>query len=370
MNTGNPIQEETFPIVFFLDTNILEGLPESLESGELSSLISEGNETGTNVYLPDVVAREWCYHRVEKLVDGLKEFENGSKQIRKYDKSLPKYKIVPENLLKSVFTQSVRNIKASGLRVLGPPHLNLIELRNRAVFKLPPFKDVNKGFKDELVLLGVLKRLQEGWNYRTCVLVTQDRDFNEENLQNRFKPYGAVLRVVRTISEAKNFLKKKLTDTWTKEQEQIAREAKELASQYWNTISEMISVRIKEKGVSNWILTIFHKEGLEDSPTIKRIIRSKPIEIASVTVGVQRKDPEEIPLTIWVTTELDLEVQTYSSLSSDLLTGYVTMEGENPYEIKLRTGLRIVKRNIPIEAGAKRLEDGTWEGFHIIEAQV
>ena len=48
-------------MVIFLDTNILEELPETLESGELSSLIAEAKEVLVKVCLPDIVAREWIW---------------------------------------------------------------------------------------------------------------------------------------------------------------------------------------------------------------------------------------------------------------------------------------------------------------------
>ncbi|HUW83397.1 MAG TPA: hypothetical protein VMZ31_11430 [Phycisphaerae bacterium] len=55
-----------WPLAVFLDTNVLDSLPESLESGELSKLVKQASR----VYVPDVVARERVNHRYTKASNG------------------------------------------------------------------------------------------------------------------------------------------------------------------------------------------------------------------------------------------------------------------------------------------------------------
>ena len=76
--------EQAFPMVFFLDTNILDELPETLESGELSSLIAEAEEVEVKVYIPDIVAREWIWHRLEKLLNSIADAKTSLDHVRRY----------------------------------------------------------------------------------------------------------------------------------------------------------------------------------------------------------------------------------------------------------------------------------------------
>jgi hypothetical protein len=154
----NKQSEQAFPMAVFLDTNILEELPENLESGELSSLIAEAKEVLVKICLPDIVAREWIWHRLEKLIKNMEGAKKGLDHIRKYFKDIPDFN-PPEanNILDSVFRISVKRIKESGLRVLGPPKTNIRMLTHRAAYKQAPFRGSNRGFKDELVVLTMLK---------------------------------------------------------------------------------------------------------------------------------------------------------------------------------------------------------------------
>lgn len=59
---------KTTSVAVILDTNVLDALPESLKSGELSNLTS----AVWRVFVPDVVAREWQWHRLWKADESYK----------------------------------------------------------------------------------------------------------------------------------------------------------------------------------------------------------------------------------------------------------------------------------------------------------
>jgi hypothetical protein len=76
--------------------------------------------------------------------------------------------------------------RKSSCRLLGLPRAAIRELTSRAVLQTPPFRNANKGFKDELLVLSMLKLVKRGWNYRTYVLVTKGNDVDVGSLAKRF----------------------------------------------------------------------------------------------------------------------------------------------------------------------------------------
>src|SRR5262245_40388830 len=127
-----------FPIAVFLDTNILDALPEDLRSGELASLVSEAGR----VILPDIVAREWLTHSIEKAANSLKDAAKCRAHLKQYDDSWvvtrdPKASELERNVVRT----AVRRIRDANLRVASPPRLNARDLAKRASRRVPPFAD-------------------------------------------------------------------------------------------------------------------------------------------------------------------------------------------------------------------------------------
>jgi hypothetical protein len=198
--------QEIFPIAIFLDTNILDSLPENLRSGDLSGLIADANSIGAKVCIPDVVAREWLKHRIDKFFDSLDGYEKSRAHIKKYFSNMPVFNIAGHDFSNNVYRFLINHLKKSGCRILGPPKSTISDLTERAVWSKPPFRNANKGFKDELVVLSMLKLPKRGWNYKTYVLVTQDNDFPAEELKKRFADFNVMLERVNTLQDARKLL--------------------------------------------------------------------------------------------------------------------------------------------------------------------
>jgi len=318
--------KEIFPIAIFLDTNILDSLPENLRAGDLSGLVADCNNIGATVYIPDVVSREWLKHRIDKFFISLSNYLKSRSHIKKYFPNIPDFNINIEEFKNNVYRTLISFLKKSGCRLLGPPKASIIGLTDRAINAIPPFRYANRGFKDELVVLSMFKLEKRGWNYNTYVLITKDNDFPSEDLKRRFISHEVKFERVNSLREARNFLETKLDETWKRYKAQIESEVKEFLSKHWEIISKAVIEQIEEKGISRWILFGLESKDISKNEQIKRIVKSIPRNIDSVDVGREDEITHEIPLTISVQTQISLEVEENPFLY-EALFGKVGIEG-------------------------------------------
>ena len=356
----------------FLDTNILEELPETLESGELSSLIAEAKEAKVKVYLSDIVAREWITHRLEKLLKNMEGAKKDLDHLRKYFNNTPDLK-PPEasDIVKSIFRITVKHIKNSGLRVLGPPKVSVRRITHRAVYKQAPFRSSNRGFKDELVVLTMLKLLRN-WNYKSVVLISKDSDFSQKDLQDRFKDFGARLIVVKSIEKARRLLSEKLDKAWQDYYGKLREEVREIADHNWDQISEAIITKVEEHGVSEYGITwsFSGQKKLSTGCEVKRVVNVEPNRIERIDVGIEDIETKMRPITLLVSTKFGLEIEEYLP-RLDLLFRYIRTEESKTLPVlgERKRVVRNITQNVTVEAIARRLEDKKWEAFEIIEVR-
>lgn len=119
MDSNN--NESVFPIAIFLDTNILDSLPEDLRSGDLSGLVADTEKIGARVYIPDVVAREWLKHRIDKFLGSFENYIKGRNHIKKYFSDMPEFDITKDGFWNNVYRSLVSYLKKCGCRLLTPP---------------------------------------------------------------------------------------------------------------------------------------------------------------------------------------------------------------------------------------------------------
>jgi hypothetical protein len=301
-----------FPIAVFIDTNILDSLPEDLRSGDLSGLVDVAEKTGARIYIPDVVAREWLKHMLDRFSNRFTEYRISRDYLEKYLPTIPKLEITENDFLNSVYRPLIVRLRRSGCRILGPAKVAIKELTKHAVWEEPPFKKGNKGFKDELVVVTMLK-LVRGWNYQTYVLVTKDADFQVESLRERFRRRDVVFEKVQSLHEAKELLVKKSVEEWSKAwkegQAKIEGEIRAFLSPYWSTISEAVTRKFTEEGISTWTIYGYGQKDVPEHASIKRIVRISPAKIGTIDVGKEDERTQETPVTIGVEATLTLEIE-------------------------------------------------------------
>lgn len=360
----------TLPAAFFLDTNILDALPESLESGELNSLVSEAGQVHSRVYLPDVVAREWLKHRLDKVVKSYVSVRKGSKHLRNYISTIPGFELENKAIIDAVFSNGIRRMKAGELRILRPPHIDTRSMTLNAVSEVAPFTHSNKGFKDELIILSMLDVVGR-WTLKSCVLVTNDSHFEEKEIQPRFEHLKVDFRIVNNLQKATQLIVDTLNIAGQRYYEKTIMEATELSQSHWDEISSKIIEKVHSDGVSEFRLTSDERYSALEG-TLKRVVRVNPLEIKGAIPGVPEKTEAGLtPITISVDVELELEYEQMEFNWADVF-GKKIRTTEEKREFKPIPNIRVVRTktvSVLVEATARFVKD-KWEELEIIEVRI
>jgi hypothetical protein len=215
----------------------------------------------------------------------------------------------------------------------------------------------------------MLKLVKRGWNYRTYMLVTKDSDFPAEELKERFANSNVMFERVNTLQDARKRLDEKLDAAWKLRKVNLEAEVKNFLSRYWDSISEAVVRNVEEKGVSLLLIYGYLEKDIPTSSYIRRILKTTPIEIQHIDVGVEDKVTREIPVTIGVGTKLSLEVEE-SPYLSQAFSERIGTEGrtsrQSPsFERQLRT--IDIERQISIYAVVKRNESRALTEYELVD---
>ncbi len=360
----------TLPAAFFLDTNILDALPESLESGELNSLVSEASQVGSRVYLPDVVAREWLKHRSDKVVESYVNVRKGSKHLRNYISNIPDFELENKAIIDSVLSNGIRRMKAGRLRILRPPRIDTRSMTFNAVGEVAPFTHSNKGFKDELIVLSMLDVVGR-WTFKSYILVTNDSHFEDKEIRPRFEHLKVDFRIVNNLQKATQLIVDTLNIAGQRYFEKTIRDATELSQLHWDEISSKIIEKVNSDGVSEYMLTSGERYSTLEG-TLKRVVRVNPLKIKGAMPGVPEKTEASLtPITISVDVELELEYEQMEFNWADLF-GKKIRTTEEKRELKPIPYIRVARTKTvssSVEATAKLVKD-KWEEFKIIDVRI
>lgn len=309
---------EVFPIAIFIDTNILDALPEELISGDLSALIEDANQVGSRVFIPDVVAREWMEHKIERLLKNLENYQKAKNYIEKYFPPVAGFQLSGEDFRK-VPRALVARLRKSGCRLAIPPKATVRSLTWRAVSGMPPFRDGNRGFKDELIVRSMLRLVESGRNYRTYVLVTNDSDFDVESLRKRFGRHEVIFEKVPGLRKGRELLSEKLDEAWKRQRADAENEMRGFLQERWERVSRAVIQEFEERGIGWWIISGFGQKDVPSSSSIRRVFKIAPKAISSLDVGLEDEVTHVIPVTIGVETTLTLEIEENPYLAEVML---------------------------------------------------
>ena len=183
--------QSLLPIAIFMDTNILDSLPATLESGSLQSFVSEAKSLNLEVYIPDIVEREWIQHRLEHALDSLVKSTKCMKHLSQHSENWIQIDLASTEILaETVKTKAHERLKCAGFIILDPPQIDIVDVSDRAAQKLLPFQNANKGFKDELIVLTMLELMAE-YEFHSVLLVSNDKVFSNNDIATQYAQYGA-----------------------------------------------------------------------------------------------------------------------------------------------------------------------------------
>lgn len=361
MDTDNE-KQAGWPVAVFLDTNVLDQLPESLNSGELASLIDRVRY----VYVADVAAREWITHRIEKAIDSLESAWKVASHLKQYQESTIEISIDPKDLIRRVKSDCVNRLRRSGLRVLRPPSVTLRSITHRATLKFPPFREKGRGFKDELIFQTMLERVCR-YEYSTLILISQDSDFSHNLIKESFADKDVNFQLAKTISAADQLIEK-ILDKEVKAR--IARDeafVKCLAEKKWEEIKKKIESETMSEGLPEFIIGSLDK-GNPTSTILERLVKVEPVAIKSTRVGRRHPATGRDLITVSVECRIEAEARVTNVLGR-LVNSRLTMQGKKPLDAFTVPPLQTItfERNLSVECTAIHSEDGTWSDLQIVK---
>jgi hypothetical protein len=371
---------DLLPAAVFLDTSVLEPDQQTLESAELAQLVCFAQTLGGgDVFMPDIVRREWMEHRVSEAIKFLDNAQASLKHVNQYMPNSGNISGGPKALTKAVKAASKKRISTAGLRVLEPPDATLAELTDRAVTDVPP---INTGFKDELVVLAMLSLLSSNVDrssrrcrYRSAILIAKDGHYNHNHLPERFTDYKVRFILFPSIAKANSWLDGCFTDARRKILSLRKDAALEAAKAKWAEISDTVREAIERQGIS--ISTLRRS----DRGDITRIVAVRPVQIREVSAVAEASVSAECPITIIVDVEIDVEVQERFGILQlvrrKLLLSRIGMEGRieppsSPTPPLPSGGLAIITQIVPVsvETVGKMTETNQCEDLRVTSVRL
>ncbi len=350
-------------VAIFLDTNVLDPLPETLESGSLQGLVSDAKSLGLTVYLPDIVAREWVQHRLEEAVKSITRAVDCVERLGQYSEQwlqmeLPSPKIIRE----TIESKARERLAGSGLVVLDPPHVDMAEISDRAVRGSPPFKNGDRGFKDELLVRTVLELVRKE-KYMSVMLVSKDKVFLDEIIRSRFKPHNIQFMCVQNLEDAAGKLKVALSEEVRRIRQERQERVRKLAETKWQQIEKAVIEKVKSEGVARYQL--FEEDRLPPMSTMRKILEVRPQKIASLDVGPTHEGTHQARVTLGVSCQLKVEVEYYDL--GAFLGGRVYMEDapRRPNRLGPVLGEAPMERTVFLEAKVRQ-EGENWSELELV----
>jgi hypothetical protein len=357
-----------FPAILVLDTNILDSLPENLQSGELASLVATAGKLRVPVFVPGVVASEWSRHRVESAKESLEKSFEANKHLSQYVEADMAPSATTKELTDRVQQVSSARLSQAGMQVMPTPALDPEELTRRAVEERRPFRKEGRGFKDQLVVLSVLEACAE-LKCMTAVLVTNDRaDFNAGELQERFEPLGTTLVIVRSLQDASAWLGQALDELAKAHEQGRTDRVKGLAEKNWGEIAAAAKKAILANGVPEFVfLNPYVRGDIPLGAHVRRIVAFEPERVSSVAVGPRNRESGKAQITLYVAGSLTLECEWTDFGETSYTRRVRTTEEERPV-FPLSTTRRESTVAHTVEAEASAVEDvkGEWSEFRLI----
>lgn len=369
------------PYAIYFDTNALRSASPYFNQPWISELLSIANKYGINLYVSELVLREWCKHVIETLQTNKSKLLSSIALLSEYGIEVPQINadqvVLPDQ---SVLIETVRaKMNDIGFEFISNWDAPLSHLLTEAVDKVPPFEHGGKGFCDAVILESYANHAKETFSDPRILLVSKDEAVR--NSRERFSKYGIAIDFLNE-SEVVNKLKSLLKDevaTYTEEQ---AIKLTNYVRQYEEYILDL--AKKTPIHLSDWFLNSpFLDEQNKIRGSIKKVISVKPTRILQVVggspvYGVKVPD-DRYPLQIYVELEIDIVVSDYTSgalqqmmqtraiVQPNMLDNASPVELNNMFNWTQKEITQSIKRTMTFFAtiDAKKEAEGIYDDFKI-----
>lgn len=288
----SPGKKMSYPEAIYLDTNMLITLKKDLNTPEYQELRDICNNLKIPILVPKLVLDELIsfylneqleknYQKLDSLINKLSYYATSEQDIN--------VKINKDKISKDLAKHITTQIKKVGIKIIPTPQIELETLINRAVNKIRPFREKDKGFRDTIILYTILNYAKDH-SKGNHLFVTNDGDFEHDDVSKTASDLKVKLIIFKSIQEAKEYLQKFLKDTY---QTYLLLRSKNLEKFLISQLDTIASF-IKKEGTFSEMF--FHDKLIKEpfvQKGLKRINGIEPIEIINVNMGFLPKDQEK-----------------------------------------------------------------------------
>lgn len=191
----------TKPDAIYFDTNILYKFYPKFDSFELKRLVSLCNTLNISLFITEIVLRELSNLCHEDLNKTTKTTEYNINFLQ----ALGIQPLYTENDLLKIHEFDVQSFlikKLESLNIIVVPisDIPLQKLIHMSIEHIAPFEKKDKGFKDALIMFGVLNHSQKA-GFKIVLLVTKDKIFLDKNIEKIASEYKCQLLIDNKILE-------------------------------------------------------------------------------------------------------------------------------------------------------------------------
>jgi len=271
------------PNAVYFDTNPILGAGWPHPSVQLLQVISQSENLGFSVCIPEVVSTELEEHIIRELNGEWRKANSQIDTLNRRGHSLvafPKLgSLPPYDDLRSALRQLVATF-TQRFRLVPVTKRPLSEFLNLAILRGATFEQGGRGFQDAVILCSVLDDMKAN-NFANAIFVSGDKAFQSDGTAQLQRESGIELEVVVSLDDLERLLGLHFSSAW---RELVERDRKELI----DTLNPRL-VEIEHCLINNLTFT---PDELNNRGAIKRIESLKVISIANVhsTFGLAEED--------------------------------------------------------------------------------
>lgn len=369
------------PYAIYFDTNAIRSASPSLNQPWISELLSIANKYGINLYISELVLREWCKHIIETLQTNKSKLFSSLSLLGEYGIKVPNIDVEQVSLPdQKVLIETVRTkMSDMGFEFIQNWDAPLSHLLDEAVDKIPPFEHGGKGLCDAVILESYANHAKGTFDNPRVLLVSRDEAVR--NSKGRFTKYGIAVEFLKE-NEVVNKLKSLLTDEVAAYTEEQATKLTNYVCQYENQVLD--HARETPIHLSDWFL---NPPGLDEQNKIRgsinKVLSVKPTRILQVVGGSPAygiKVPDDrYPLQIYVEFEIDIMVSDYTTgafqqmmqtraiVQPNMLEDASPIELNSTFNLTQQERAQSIKRTVTFYAtiDAKKEKEGIYDDFKI-----